>query len=58
MCKGPTVESKLTGSKGKETVSKYSWEDVKKHITPEDAWVVYNNLYMMYLIGMIIQVEV
>lgn len=43
MCKGPTVGNKLSGTDEKETVSKYSWEEVKKHITPEDAWVVYNN---------------
>jgi|EP00566_Odontella_aurita_P012105 fatty acid desaturase/predicted heme/steroid binding protein len=23
--------------------AKYTWEEVKKHITPEDAWVVYQN---------------
>jgi len=34
-------------STGKETtngeVQKYTWAEVKKHITPEDAWVVHNN---------------
>lgn len=27
----------------KKTETKYTWDEVKKHITPEDAWVVYNN---------------
>jgi cytochrome b involved in lipid metabolism len=26
-----------------KTVEKYSWEEVKKHCTPEDAWIVYTN---------------
>jgi len=27
----------------KKTETKYTWAEVKKHITPEDAWVVHNN---------------
>ena len=24
-------------------VNKYTWQEVKKHVSPEDAWVVYHN---------------
>jgi len=27
----------------KETKAKYTWEEVKKHIAPEDAWIVHSN---------------
>jgi len=26
-----------------DKVQKYSWDEVKKHITPEDSWIVHNN---------------
>jgi len=32
-------KEELTSSK----LTKYTWAEVKKHITPDDAWVVYNN---------------
>ena len=40
------VSNKATGKDGPEmskTVEKYTWEEVKKHCTPEDAWIVYMN---------------
>jgi len=29
--------------KTSKPVQKYTWNEVKKHVTPEDAWMVYNN---------------
>jgi cytochrome b involved in lipid metabolism len=40
------ISSKVGSSKGPELIkksSKYTWEEVKKHITPDDAWIVHNN---------------
>jgi len=42
-----TITSKVSSGKNSElkgnTCVKYTWEEVKKHITPEDAWMVHNN---------------
>jgi len=31
------------GSEMSKTGEKITWDEVKKHTTPEDAWVVYHN---------------
>jgi predicted heme/steroid binding protein len=31
------------GEAAAATTNKYSWQQVKEHCTPDDAWVVYNN---------------
>jgi len=40
-----TVEplNTLANEQDKATKSKYTWEEVKKHITPDDAWIVHSN---------------
>lgn len=40
------VVSRAAGKDGSEmikSVEKYTWEEVKKHCSPEDAWMVYMN---------------
>jgi len=47
---GKGGESVMAASAGQKDISemnkdtaKYTWAEVKKHITPDDAWIVYNN---------------
>ena len=37
------IGRKVSASASSKEVQKYTWAEVKKHITPEDAWVVYQN---------------
>jgi fatty acid desaturase len=45
MCKGPEERTSagIAGSSSTSKPTKYTWDEVKKHITPQDAWVVYQN---------------
>jgi len=36
------ADGKNAGDMSKK-VNKYTWQEVKKHVSPEDAWVVYHN---------------
>lgn len=38
-----TESNKVGVTTGKSTPTKYTWDEVKKHITPEDAWIVFHN---------------
>jgi fatty acid desaturase/predicted heme/steroid binding protein len=37
------IGRKVSASASSREVQKYTWAEVKEHITPEDAWVVYQN---------------
>ena len=37
------IGRKVSASASSREVQKFTWAEVKEHITPEDAWVVYQN---------------
>jgi cytochrome b involved in lipid metabolism len=43
MCKGEVVSASNVGVKVTKSTKAFKWEEVKKHTTPDDAWVVYHN---------------
>lgn len=38
-----SVQKAAAGELTKKTTEKITWSEVKKHTSPEDAWIVYNN---------------